>query len=173
MPLVWMSRSAMPAAWIAAITLSICTALARIAALASAAWVTTPVEMVATSGTRVASAVADTDSSVPRRGDGDIGGVCALAVMGKATARERAKYEGTQDHGELRIDAGEACAWRGWRQVNGSARGERVVSRNGVVTRCAGTVRSRSRVRLPACCILPRARHDAPNCSPAWAWISA
>ena len=58
----------MPAALIAAITLSICTALARIAALASAAWVTTPVEMVATSGTRLALASADTDSRVPSAG---------------------------------------------------------------------------------------------------------
>ena len=45
-------------------TLSICCALARIAALASAAWVTTPVEMVAMSGTRLASAVAETESRV-------------------------------------------------------------------------------------------------------------
>ena len=40
-------------------------ALSRIAAFASAACVTTPAETVATSGTRVASACAETDSSVP------------------------------------------------------------------------------------------------------------
>ena len=68
MPLVWMSRSAIPAARIAAITLSICAAFARIAALASAAWVTTPVEIVAMSGTRLASADADTESRVPSDG---------------------------------------------------------------------------------------------------------
>ena len=95
MPLVCTSRSAMPAARIAAITLSICTALARIAALASAAWVTTPVEMVATSGTRVASAEADTDSNVPCGEAMAISGdVCALAVMGTAMARERARNRG-------------------------------------------------------------------------------
>src|SRR3546814_16074573 len=56
MPLVRMSFSAMPAALIAAITLFICVALAASAALASAAWVTTPVDSEATSGTRLASA---------------------------------------------------------------------------------------------------------------------
>src|SRR3546814_10427462 len=56
MPLVRMSFSAMPAALIAAITLFICVALAASAALASAAWVTTPVDSDATSGTRLASA---------------------------------------------------------------------------------------------------------------------
>ena len=61
MPLVWMSRSAMPAALIAATTLAICSALARIAALASAAWVTTPVEIVAMFGVRLASEVANRD----------------------------------------------------------------------------------------------------------------
>jgi hypothetical protein len=73
MPLVWMSRSAIPAARIATMT-PICAAFARIATMASVAWLTTPVEMVAASGTRVASADAETDSRVPsagwhRRGD--------------------------------------------------------------------------------------------------------
>src|SRR6476619_7147856 len=60
-----MSRSATPAALIWAMTLSICAALARIAPLASADCVTTPAEIVATSGTRFASAWADTDNRVP------------------------------------------------------------------------------------------------------------
>ena len=93
MPLVWMSRSAMPAPRRAAITLSICTAFARIAALASAAWVTTPVEMVATSGTRVASAVVAIDSNVPSAAIGGAGGIgdWALACMGTPAARARAR----------------------------------------------------------------------------------
>ena len=64
MPLVWMSLSAMPAPRIAVITFCICSALARIAELASAAWVTTPAERVATSGACLTSADADTDSRV-------------------------------------------------------------------------------------------------------------
>src|SRR3546814_14517328 len=65
MPLVRMSFSAMPAALIAAITLFICVALAASAALASAAWVTTPVDSDAPSGTRLASAWAGTEGSGP------------------------------------------------------------------------------------------------------------
>src|SRR5688572_20709169 len=68
MPVVCTSRSAMPAALIAATTLSICAALARIAELASAAWVTTPADTVAISGTRLASACAETESRVPSVG---------------------------------------------------------------------------------------------------------
>ena len=68
MPLVWMSFSAMPAALIAAITLAICSAFWRMAALPSTAWVTTPAEIVATSGTREASALAETESNVPSVG---------------------------------------------------------------------------------------------------------
>ena len=45
-PVVWMSRSATPAARMAAITFVICAAFARIAAFASAAWVTTPADAV-------------------------------------------------------------------------------------------------------------------------------
>src|SRR5690606_11638668 len=82
MPLVWMSFSAMPAALIAAITLLICAALADSAALASAACVTTPVDSEATSGTRLASAWADTESRVPSPAvAGEAVGVWALAVM--------------------------------------------------------------------------------------------
>src|SRR3546814_16830814 len=81
MPLVRMSFSAMPAALIAAITLFIWAALAASAALASAAWVTTPVDSEATSGTRLASAWAATDSRVPSLA-GQVGGwVWALAVL--------------------------------------------------------------------------------------------
>ena len=68
MPLVWMSFSATPEALIEATTLAICSAFWRIAVLASAACVTTPVEIVATSGTRLASACADTESKVPSLG---------------------------------------------------------------------------------------------------------
>src|SRR3546814_17785034 len=78
MPLVRMSFSAMPAALIAAITLFIWVALAASAALASAAWVTPPVASAATSGTRLASAWAVTDSSVP-----------SLAAIGRASGGER------------------------------------------------------------------------------------
>src|SRR3546814_18737419 len=81
MPLVRMSFSAMPAALIAAITLFICVALAASAALASAAWVTTPVDSAATSGTRLASARAETESSVPSLAEMVGGWVWALAVM--------------------------------------------------------------------------------------------
>src|SRR5690606_39230791 len=86
MPLVWMSRSAMPAARIAAITLSIFAALAGIAALASAAWVPTPVELVATCGSRVALASADTDSRVPSAYETWLVGVWAEAVIGAPRA---------------------------------------------------------------------------------------
>src|SRR3546814_3441124 len=81
MPLVRMSFSAMPAALIAAITLFICVALAASAALASAAWVTTPVDSEATFGTRLASAWAETESSVPSLEEMVGGWVWALAVM--------------------------------------------------------------------------------------------
>src|SRR5690606_8605030 len=81
MPLVWMSFSAMPASLIAAITLFIRAALAFSAALASAAWATTPVDSEATSGTRLASAWAETESRVPSLADVAGGGVWALAVM--------------------------------------------------------------------------------------------
>src|SRR3546814_11962186 len=81
MPLVRMSFSAMPAALIAAITLFICVALAASAALASAAWVTTPVDSDATSGPRLASAWAETESSVPPLAETAGGLVWALAVM--------------------------------------------------------------------------------------------
>src|SRR3546814_5679069 len=92
-PLVWISRSAMPAARIAAITFSIWVAFARIAALASAAWVTIPAEIVATSGTRLASACADTDSRVPSLLAMTAGAASwADAVMAMAlTARAEAK----------------------------------------------------------------------------------
>src|SRR3546814_12979200 len=99
MPLVRMSFSAMPAALIAAITLFIWVALAASAALASAAWVTTPVDSEATSGTRLASAWAETDSSVPSLA-GMVGGwVWALAVMvmqlrARALASARRTEEG-------------------------------------------------------------------------------
>src|SRR3546814_16983434 len=82
MPLVRMSFSAMPAALLAAITLFIWVALAASAALASAAWVTTPVDSEATSGTRLAPAWAEADSSVPSLSGMAGGGVLALAVMG-------------------------------------------------------------------------------------------
>src|SRR3546814_7907840 len=81
MPLVRMSFSAMPAALIAAITLFICVALAASAALASASWVTTPVDSDATSGTRLASAWAETESSVPSLAETAGGWVWAVAVM--------------------------------------------------------------------------------------------
>src|SRR5690606_5503154 len=80
MPLVWMSFSAMPADLIAAITFCICAALADSAALASAACVTTPVDSEATSGTRLASARAETESRVPSLA-GAVAGGWALAVM--------------------------------------------------------------------------------------------
>src|SRR3546814_969087 len=81
MPLVRRSFAAMPAAVIAAMSLFLWVALAASAALASAAWVTTPVDSEATSGTRLASAWAETDSSGPSLA-GMVGGwVWALAVM--------------------------------------------------------------------------------------------
>src|SRR3546814_1262606 len=100
MPLVRMSFSAMPAALIAAITLFIWVALAASAALASAAWVTTPVDSEATSGTRLASAWAETDSSVPSLA-GMVGGwVGALAVMVmQLRARALASATGTEGGG--------------------------------------------------------------------------
>jgi hypothetical protein len=74
----------MPAAFTAAITLLISSALARSAPLASAAWLTTPVDKVATSGTRVALASAETDSRVPS----PAGAVtCADAFMAELRAR--------------------------------------------------------------------------------------
>src|SRR3546814_13635820 len=51
------------------------------AALASAAWVTTPVDSDATSGTRLASAWAETESSVASLAETAGGWVWALAVM--------------------------------------------------------------------------------------------
>src|SRR5690606_25176707 len=81
MPLVWMSFPAMPAALIAAITLFIWVALAASAALASAAWVTTPVDSEATSGTRLASAWAETESRVPSLVTAAGAVFWALAVM--------------------------------------------------------------------------------------------
>lgn len=68
MPLVCTSLSAMPAALTAVMTLLICSAFWRIAALPSTAWVTTPADTVAMSGTRLASASADTLSKVPSLG---------------------------------------------------------------------------------------------------------
>src|SRR3546814_2902218 len=98
MPLVRMSFSAMPAALIAAITLFIWVALAASAALASAAWVTTPVDSEATSGTRLASAWAETDSSVPSLAGMVGGGVWALAVMVvQLRARAMASASGQKD----------------------------------------------------------------------------
>ena len=58
----------MPAALMAATTLAICSLFWRMAVLPSTAWVTTPAEIVAMSGTREASACADTLSRVPSEG---------------------------------------------------------------------------------------------------------
>ncbi|MNI67035.1 hypothetical protein D3C73_1226380 [compost metagenome] len=80
---------------IAASTLSICWAFWRIALLPSAAWVTTPADRVATSGTRVASALAEMFSSVPSAAaaiDGDDGS--AWAVIEAPRARDRASSSG-------------------------------------------------------------------------------
>src|SRR3546814_1262273 len=60
---------------------TLCRSLAASAALASAAWVTTPVDSDATSGTRLASAWAETESSVPSLAETAGGWVWALAVM--------------------------------------------------------------------------------------------
>src|SRR3546814_20471264 len=100
--------SAMRAALIAAITLFIWVAWAASAALASAAWVTTPVDSEATSGTRLASAWAETDSSVPSLA-GMVGGwVRALAgLVMKPRAGSRARAGGQQE----------------WRDVGGSVMG--------------------------------------------------
>src|SRR5690606_28086789 len=84
----------MPAALIAASTLSICWAFWRIAVLPSAAWVTTPAEIVATSGTRRASALEDTFSRVPCTGAMVGAGTAALAVMQAPMASDRAISNG-------------------------------------------------------------------------------
>src|SRR5215213_7844720 len=65
MLLVWMSRSAIPARFSPARTRSICAAFCASAARAVVARVITPAEMIATSGTRVASPVALMSSRVP------------------------------------------------------------------------------------------------------------
>jgi hypothetical protein len=62
---VWMSRSAIPAAFNAARTRSIRAAFSLIAAVALAERVMTPAEIIATSGTRLTSPVAMTSSRVP------------------------------------------------------------------------------------------------------------
>src|SRR5690606_15081833 len=110
MPLVWMSLSAMPAALMAAITSCICAAFADSAALASAACVTTPVDSEATSGTRLASARAETESSVPSLA-AVVVGVWALAVM-VIGLRARAQASAARDRG-LR---GIVFSGRGWVQ---------------------------------------------------------
>jgi hypothetical protein len=66
--LVWMSLSSIPARLSAARTRSIRAAFCWIAAEAVVARVTTPVEMMATSGTRVTSPLAETSSRVPAIG---------------------------------------------------------------------------------------------------------
>src|SRR5690606_17075424 len=67
-------------------------AFSRMAALASAAWVTTPADAVATSGARLASPVAETDSRVPSLLAGWTAGVCAEAGMARLpVARTRAR----------------------------------------------------------------------------------
>src|SRR5690606_25515051 len=83
-PLVWMSRSATPADFSAASTRFICPAFSRMAALPSAAWVTTPAEMVAMSGAWLASAWAWTESRVESAA---IGGTTPWAEAGVAMAK--------------------------------------------------------------------------------------
>ena len=65
MLLVWMSRSSIPARFSAARTRSIRLAASWMAPLAVVERVTTPAEMIATSGTRVTSPVALMSSRVP------------------------------------------------------------------------------------------------------------
>src|SRR5690606_10304119 len=149
MPEVWMSFSATPAARIAAITRDICAAFSRMAALASAAWVTTPAEAVAMSGARLDSPRADTESRVPSLLAWRAG-VCAAAGMARlprASANARARD------------------WVAWGMVvSGKGQGqglvrasERAVSRNGVATARAdgggaGTVSFRD---APPCLEIP------------------
>src|SRR6476469_142369 len=106
MPLVWMSRSGMPAALMAVMTLSICAALARMAAFASAAGVTTPAEIVATSGTRLDSASAETASKVPSAetigaGTAAIGATCAQASAASKLADNVIAQRATRKKGLL------------------------------------------------------------------------
>ncbi|MNV84936.1 hypothetical protein D3C71_1788490 [compost metagenome] len=96
-PLVCTSRSAMPAALIAASTLVICSAFWRMAVLPSTAWVTTPAESVATSGTRLASALAEMLSRVPSAGTAMVGWDWAWAVIEAPRARDRASSNGDRD----------------------------------------------------------------------------
>ncbi|KAG1602628.1 hypothetical protein G6F45_014283 [Rhizopus arrhizus] len=65
------------------------------ALLPSAAWVTTPADRVATSGTRVASALAEMFSRVPSAGAALAGdGGAAWAVIEVPRARDRASSSG-------------------------------------------------------------------------------
>ena len=81
-----MSRSATPARLSAAITRSIRAAFSRTASDAVAARVTTPDEMMATSGTRVTSPVALTSSRVPPIVCVIVGPDWAYAAVGAQTA---------------------------------------------------------------------------------------
>ena len=107
MPEVWTSRSAMPAALIAATSRFIASLLARIAPFASAAWVTTPVDRVAMSGVRLASALAEIDSSVPSVGAACVGADWADAVVidrlprARLQASIRGRNEGVRIGGSM------------------------------------------------------------------------
>src|SRR5690606_12596761 len=118
MPLVWMSRSAMPAARIAATTLAICAELALSAALASAAWVTTPVDRLATSGTRLASARAVTESRVPSvAATGAADWAWALVIARAPVARLAASSR--EAAGRNMVVSGECCVKGRQVPVNG------------------------------------------------------
>src|SRR5688572_5618118 len=84
MLLVWMSRSAIPARFSAARTRSMRAAFWLIAAVAVAARVTTPAEILAMSGTRLTSPVTLTSSRVPLMVWTT--GTCAGAAAGSAIA---------------------------------------------------------------------------------------
>jgi hypothetical protein len=86
MLLVWISRSAIPERLSAARTRSIRVAFWESAALAVAARVTTPAEMIATSGTRVASPSALMSSRVPLTGWVNVGACCAWAAAERDAA---------------------------------------------------------------------------------------
>ena len=81
-----MSRSATPARFSAARTFSMRAAFWPIASLADTAWVVTPAEMVARSGTRLTSPVALISSRVPARDWITAGAGCAKAAAGNIIA---------------------------------------------------------------------------------------